>query len=192
MTYLFRYDDNVATAQTLVANVRVSSSHLHRRSMLCAHNQGVSAEFAMLLVRRPLAEALAATLLGAPHRQPERSLVFHFTSAAPETDHAALPPSETRAEPRTDSDTKDSKRACLALPVSNAPLGLPAEGPAGSVLPGPLRDRRDRFRPLSHPAVAVLVFLARAAWAGSVARRRVPGGGVCRVNPSLPRAGRTR
>ncbi len=62
----------------------------------------------MPLTHRPLAEALAATLLGAPHRQPERSLVVHFTSAAPDQGPAASPPSTRCVERDKDRGTEAS------------------------------------------------------------------------------------
>lgn len=43
----------------------------------------------MTFVRRPLAETLAATLLGAPYRLPERTTVIHGATASPAQDEAA-------------------------------------------------------------------------------------------------------
>ena len=62
----------------------------------------------MPLTRRPLAGALAATLLVALHWQPERSLVVRFTSAASDQGPAASSPSIRCAERGKDGGTAAS------------------------------------------------------------------------------------
>lgn len=64
----------------------------------------------MTFFRRPLAETLAATLLGAPYRPPERKTVLDGAPAVPAQDDAAMCASAawpasavaSRAEPKAE------------------------------------------------------------------------------------------
>ncbi|WP_114376845.1 hypothetical protein [Elioraea thermophila] len=63
----------------------------------------------MTFVHRPLAETLAATLLGAPYRLPQRTTVIHGATASPAQDDAAT--CASAAEPGSASASRTEPKA---------------------------------------------------------------------------------